>query len=147
VQKATLLVESILILVRLSIVLWERCQRSLKRWWKARRAKPKRRWTMQPRTPDDCQDCRSAAAEAGPGHSQVRRWWGEEKSRRGRPKTHDSSGQACKNPRGEYDKDTDPDVHALRRDGQRNVSEAPNNGNVGRVGVSTPHDWAHRCTG
>jgi transposase-like protein/IS1 family transposase len=48
------------------------------------------------------------------------RRWSEDKSRRGRPKAHDSRGQACMNPFCEYYKDTDPDVHARRRDGQRN---------------------------
>jgi hypothetical protein len=44
VQKAVLLVESILIVVLVGLVLWQRYQRVFKRWWKARRAKPKRTW-------------------------------------------------------------------------------------------------------
>ena len=34
-QKAALLVESIMIVVLLGVVLWQRYQRTLKRWWKA----------------------------------------------------------------------------------------------------------------
>jgi hypothetical protein len=56
-QKGALLVESGLILVVVGMVLWQRYQRTLKTWWKNWRAKPKRPWTLQPRTPDDCQAC------------------------------------------------------------------------------------------
>lgn len=119
-QKIALLVESGVILVLLSMVLWQRYQRTVKRWWKNWRAKPKRTRTLRPRTPDDCPECRLAEAESGPGRSAGCRPWPEVKSRRGRPKTHDSSGQACMEPRCEYYKDTDPDFHALRWDGQRN---------------------------
>ncbi len=76
-QKAALLIESIMILVLVGMVVWQRYQRTLKRWWKAWRAKPKRPWSLQPRTPNDCQDCRLAAAEAGPSRSQERRRWSE----------------------------------------------------------------------
>ncbi len=50
--------------------------------------------------------------------------WHEVKSRRGRPKTHDTDGQACMEPRCEYYKDTDGTHHALRWDGTRNKGEA-----------------------
>jgi len=53
VQKAVLLIESGLIVVLLMLVLWQRYQRTIKRWWKNWRAKPKRTRTMRPRTPDD----------------------------------------------------------------------------------------------
>ncbi len=119
-QKIALLVESGVILVLLSMVLWQRYQRTVKWWWKNWRAKSKRTRTLHPRTPDDCPECRLAEAESGPGRSAGCRPWPEVKSRRGRPKTHDSSGQACMEPRCEYYKDTDPDFHALRWDGQRN---------------------------
>ena len=133
-QKVTMWVESMVILALLSIVLWQRYQGILKGWWKQWRAKPKRRWTRQPRTPADCQDCRLAAAEAGPERSQARRPWSEVKSQRGRPKEHDSSGQACMEPGCEYYKDTDPDFHALRWDGQRNGCEATDQWECGACG-------------
>jgi IS1 family transposase len=134
VQEATLWVESILMRVRLSMVVWQRYQRVLKQWWKNWRAKSKRSCTMQPQTPDDCQDCRLAAAEAGPGRSQARRRWAEVKRQRGRPKEHDNSGQACMDPRCEYYKDTDPDFDALRWDGQRNGCEATDQWECGACG-------------
>jgi hypothetical protein len=93
VQKATLWVESILILVLLSSVLWQRYQHFLKAWWKNWRAKPKRPWTMQPRTPDDCQDCRLAEAEGGPERSQARRRWSEVTSRQGDQKCTTAAGK------------------------------------------------------
>jgi transposase-like protein/IS1 family transposase len=133
-QKVALLVESGLILVLVGMVLWQRYQRTLNTWWKNWRAKPKRPWTMRPRTPDDCQDCRLTEAEVGPGRSQGRRPWPDVKSRRGRPKTHDSSGQACMNPQCEYYKDTDPAFHALRWDGQRNACEATEQWECGACG-------------
>jgi hypothetical protein len=144
VQKAALLIESIMILVLLAMVVWHRYQRTLKRWWKTWRAKPKRPWSLRPRTPDDCQDCRLAEAEVGPSRSQGRRRWSEEKSRRGRPKEHDSSGQACMNGPCRFYKDTDPDYHALRWDGQRNACEATDQWECGACGkkhtarLSTP---------
>ncbi len=120
-QKVVLLLESDLMLVLLSLVRWQRYQRPVKRWWQNWRAKPKRTRTMRPRTPDDCQDCRLAAAETGPSRSQARRAWKAVKSQRGRPKIHDSRGQAGMNPACEYYKDPDPDCHTLRWDGRRNV--------------------------
>jgi hypothetical protein len=147
VQKVALLMESIMLWVLLGMLIWQRYQRTLKTWWKNWRAKPKRPWSLQPRTPDDCQDCRLAEAEVGPSRSQGRRPWLEVKSRGGRLKTHDSRGQACMNPQCEYYKDTDPDFHALRRDGHAMRARPRINGNAGRVGRNTPPDWEHRCTG
>jgi hypothetical protein len=123
-QKEALAAQSVVILVLLGMVLWQRYQRSLKKGWQVWRAKPKRPWTLRDREPNDCQDCRRAEAELGPGRSQARRRWSEVKSRRGRPKRYDSSGQACMNPRCEYYRDTDADFRALRRDGQRHSCEA-----------------------
>jgi IS1 family transposase/transposase-like protein len=125
-QKEVVAAESVMILVLMSLVLWQRHRRDLKRWWKQWRAKPKRPWTLRAREPNDCQACRIAAAEVGPERSQARRPWSEVKSRSGRPKVHDSSGQACMNPFCPYYKDTDPAFHALRWDGQRNACEATN---------------------
>jgi hypothetical protein len=74
--------------------------------------------------PDDCLDCRLAPAEHGPSRAQGPRPWREVKSKRGRPKKHDSRGYACMNPACEYYKVTDAAIHALRWDGQRNACEA-----------------------
>jgi hypothetical protein len=70
VQKAARLTEGVVIRVLLGMVVWPRYQRTLKRWWKNRGAKPKRTWDLRPRPPDDGQDCRLAGAEGGPGRSQ-----------------------------------------------------------------------------
>jgi hypothetical protein len=58
VQKVGLLVESIMMPVLVGMVLWQQYQRTFKRWWINWRAKPKRPWSLQPRTLGDCQDCR-----------------------------------------------------------------------------------------
>jgi IS1 family transposase/transposase-like protein len=133
-QKVVMVMESMVIVLLLSMLLWQRHQRTFKRWWKRWRAKPKRPWTLRAREPNDCQDCRLAAAEVGPERSQARRPWSEVKSRRGRPKTHDSRGQACMNPYCPYYKDTDPAFHALRWDGQRNKCEATDQWECGLCG-------------
>jgi transposase-like protein len=133
-QKVMFVMESVVIVLLLSMLVWQRYQRTLKRWWNTWRAKPKRAWTLRAREPNDCQDCRLAAGEVGPGRSQARRPWSAVKSRCGRPKTHDSSGQACMNPFCEYYWDTDPEFHALRWDGQRNKCEATDQWECGACG-------------
>jgi hypothetical protein len=132
--KEALVAQTVVILVLLGMVVWQRHRRTLKQWWQARRAKPNRAWRPRDREPSDCQECRLAGAEAGPGGSQARRLWSEVKSRRGRPKTCDSSGHACMNRGCEYYRDTDADFHALRRDGQRQPSEATDQWECGACG-------------
>ncbi len=122
-QEAAIAIESIVILVILGLVLWERKGRTFKRWWKAWRAKPKWERQLQARTLEGCQDCRLADREHMPERTKARQPWREVKSRRGRPKTHDSNGQACMEPTCVYYKDTDADYHALRWDGTRNTCE------------------------
>jgi len=133
-QTEALIVESILLIWFVGWVIWERRKRDLKRWWKTWRAQPKRPWTLRPRTPDDCLDCRLGPAEVVPGRTQGPRPWSEVKSKPGRPKTHDSHGHACMNPRCEYYKITDASIHALRWDGQRNACEATDQWECGACG-------------
>jgi transposase-like protein/IS1 family transposase len=133
-QKEVLVAQSMMILVLMGVVVWQRYRRTLKKWWQAWRAKSKRRWSLHAREPNDCQDCRLASAEAGPERSQARRRWSEVKSRRGRPKMYDSDGNACMRRGCEYYKDTDATYHALRRDGQRNKCEATDQWECGACG-------------
>jgi IS1 family transposase len=133
-QEEALIAESLLIVWLIGWVSWQRRKRELKRWWKAWRAKPKRKWTLRPRTPDDCLDCRLAQAEQGPGRTASPRPWREVKSKRGRPKQHDSHGQACMDTGCEYYKVTDATIHALRWDGQRNACEATDQWECGACG-------------
>jgi IS1 family transposase len=78
---------------------------------------------LRPRTPRDCQDCRTESHGEGPDLRRTARAWSEVKSTRGRPKTHNTDGQACMDPRCEYYKDTDGTHHALRWDGQQHQGE------------------------
>ncbi len=133
-QKEALLAESVMALLLVSMVIWQRYERTLKAWWKSWWGKPKRRWTLQSRTPTDCRDCRLAETERGPGRSQARQRWSEVKSRRGRPKMHDSDGQACMRRGCVYYKDTDGEYHALRWGGQRNQCEATDQWECGACG-------------
>jgi hypothetical protein len=82
-QKEALVAQSMVMLVMVGMMVWQRYRRTIKKWWQAWRAKPKRPWTLHAREPNDCQDCRLASAEVGPGRSQARRRWSEVKSRRG----------------------------------------------------------------
>lgn len=133
-QEEVLIAESMLLIGLLGLVIWQGRKRELKRWWQAWRAKPNRKWTLRPRTPDDCMDCRLTHAEQGPSRAQGPRRWGEVKSRRGRPKSHESDGQACMNPACEYYKVTDATIHALRWDGERNGCEATDQWECGACG-------------
>jgi len=122
-QKTVLIVESGVLLLVLGMAVWERTQRTIRSWWKAWHAKSKRERHLHTGNPRDCQDCRLAGAEQGPERTKAHRAWSEVKSRRGRPKKHDSSGQACMDPCCVYSKDTDANSHALRWDGSRNACE------------------------
>lgn len=68
---------------------------------------------LRPRTPNDCSQCRDAAAIplAAPARTVVP--YAQKKSPRGRKKTVDTRGQACPNPDCDYREITDPAVHAL----------------------------------
>jgi hypothetical protein len=134
-QKTVLMLDSVWLMVLLAMVVWQSKRREIKRWWKGWRAKPKRTRELKPRSPEDCQDCGLAEAEQGPERVKAREPWSEVKSERGRPKIHDSNGQACMNPRCMYYRETDAAVHALRWDGRRNA------------GANTRHGWGRRCTG
>ena len=112
------------LLVVMIVGLWESYLEVLQSQWQAAMPKTKRGWNLKARTPHDCQDCRLAPWEVLPDGRRTARPWGEVKSRRGRPKTHETDGQACLNPACEYYKDTDGTHHALRSDGTRNKCEA-----------------------
>jgi IS1 family transposase len=115
--------ESLLLLVMI-VWMWENYLGVLQTRGKAAQKKTKRAWHLKPRTPDDCQDCRVERWEVMPDVQRTARPWSEVKSPRGRPKTHDTDGQACMEPCGEYYKDTDGTYHALRWDGTRSKCEA-----------------------
>ena len=122
-QRFVLTVESLL-LVLLWIVIWEHCLRALYTRWRDSQQPTKRGCKLKPRTPDDCPVCRLEQRLTLQDNARTARPWSEVKSRRGRPKTHGTDGQACMEPSCEYYKDTDGTHHALRWDGTRNKSEA-----------------------
>ena len=70
-QKEALIAESMLVIGLLGLVIWQQRKRELKRWWQAWWAKPKRKWTLRPRTPEDCLDCRLALVNKGQGARPV----------------------------------------------------------------------------
>ncbi len=121
-QKLVLTIECLLLLIWIG--LWWICLWEPYRQWKNGRQPTKRASKVKPRTPEDCPACRLEKQWVVLEHPRTARPWSAVKSRRGRPKTHDTDGQACMNPRCEYYKDTDGSHHALRWDGTRNQGEA-----------------------
>ncbi len=95
--KEVLIAESVLLVWLIGLVLWQR---------------PKRKWTLRPRTPDDWMDCRLAQAEQDPSRAEGPRPWREVKSKRGRAPKHDSHGNAGMDTRWEYYKVTDGRIDA-----------------------------------
>jgi transposase-like protein/IS1 family transposase len=122
-QKLVVIVEG-LILLLLWMFVWGHCLHALLTRWRGRPQRTKREWAPKPRTPDDCPTCRLEQRLALRDTQRTARAWRDVKSRQGRPKTHDTDGQACMEPSCEYYKDTDGTHHALRWDGTRNKSEA-----------------------
>ena len=117
-QKLGWGVESLVFLVMM-IVMWTYYVEMRRSRGTAESEQTKRQRQLRPRTPRDCQDCRTESLGEGLELRRTARAWSEVKSSRGRPKTHDTDGQACMDPRCEYYKDTDGKHHALRWDGQR----------------------------
>lgn len=68
---------------------------------------------LRPRTPDDCPNCRAAAAAQPAAITPTVVPYIQRKSSRGRKKTIDTRGQACPNPECDYHAITDPVIHAL----------------------------------
>ncbi len=132
-QKLGLTIECLLLLL---VWMWigEKCLGSVYSRWRDRRQRTKREWNLKPRTPDDCPTCRLEQRLTLRDNARTARPWSEVKSRRGRPKTHDTDGQACMEPSCEYYKDTDGTHHALRWDGTRNKGEATPNLECGACG-------------
>jgi hypothetical protein len=133
-QATVRILESEMLVILLVILLGAYYGWIGKRWRKVEQGKEKRAWNLHPRPPADCQDCRLALPE---GLLKVNRSpdpWGMVKSRRGRPKEHNSDGYACMNRRCAYYRITDRHIHALRWDGQRNQCEATDQWECGACG-------------
>ena len=121
-QKVQWSVECV-VLLAMMVWLWVSYLEVLQTRGKTEEKKAERTRQRRARTPGDCQDCRLAATEQGSERVKAREAWSEVKSPQGRPKTYESEGQACMNPKCVYYRDTDAAYHALRRDGCRNKSE------------------------
>ncbi len=77
------------------------------------------RWTLKPKSPSDCPLCREGSTHLPDHPGQEIVPWSKRKSRRGRPKTVNSSGHACLNPRCHYFAVADQETHALVSNGKR----------------------------
>lgn len=94
----------------------------------------KARRELKPRSPRQCMECRWERIVKAIAGGEAPRPWREVKSKRGRPKTHDSEGQACMDPTCPYYKITSADVHALRWDGVSNAREGTDSWECGYCG-------------
>ena len=112
-----------IVIIFLLYLLWTKYERQIKKWWKAWRAKPRQPRQLRPRSPRDCEQCCVEHILGDPYTRTPPTPWREIKSTRGRPKEYDSGGQACTEPACIYFLITDPNIHALRRDGTRNQCE------------------------
>jgi transposase-like protein/IS1 family transposase len=133
-QAAVRILESEMLVMLLAMLLGAYYRWIGKRWRKVEQGKEKRAWNLHPRPPADCQDCRLALPEGLLKVNRSPEPWGMVKSRRGRPKEHNSDGYACMNRRCVYYKITDRHIHALRWDGQRNQCEATDQWECGACG-------------
>src|SRR5260370_17743311 len=93
-QKSVFAIEYV-VLVLMWLLVWEHYLRALNRRGLERGQRSKRDRTLKPRTPDDCLACRLEQELALLDTQRTARPWSEVKSRRGRPKEHDTDGQAC----------------------------------------------------
>jgi len=102
--------------------LWLLEGEGLRRLWIAYREKHRQTRgprTLRARTPADCERCQGENEVEAATAGQAVRAWRATKGRAGRPKTSESSGLSCPNPRCAYYQETDANRHAVVRDGWR----------------------------
>ena len=121
-QTHLIIIQQTIILILLLCLIWAN-ERQIKKWWKAWHTKPRQPRQLRPRSPRDCEQCCVEHILGAPYIRTPPPPWQDIKSPRGRPKVYDSSGQACTEITCIYYHITDPNIHALRRDGTRNHCE------------------------
>jgi hypothetical protein len=122
ILNPTLLEITLAFLVSLSVYLWVKHGKRIKRWWQEMHIRHRRPRQLRPREPADCSQCatgvhwlpRHPRREVVPG-LQV-------KSPRGRKKQVDTKGHACLNPLCAYFGIADPTIHALVSNGSRGIN-------------------------
>jgi IS1 family transposase len=118
----TLLEIILAFLVSLSVYLWVKYGKRIKRWWKEMHIRHRRPRRLRPREPADCPQC-ATGVHWLPQHPRREVIpWSQVKSPRGRKKQVDTSGHACLNPLCAYFGIADPTIHALVSNGKRGIN-------------------------
>ena len=107
----------IFLLTCLSLYVWLKHGRRIRRWLQdyfRRRRGPR---TLKPKAPTDCPECCQEFSQLPLRPKPKVVPWTERKSPRGRPKIIDTSGHACLNPLCDYFAVADAEIHALVSNG------------------------------
>jgi hypothetical protein len=111
----------ILLLVSLTIYIWVRFGRKIKRWWKDLHKRHRAPGQLRPRSPEDCPACASGVHWLPRRPRQEVIPWSEVKSKAGAKKQIDTTGYACMNLECNYYGISAPNMHALVSDGPRGI--------------------------
>jgi hypothetical protein len=103
----------------LAIYILTKHGRGIRRWWHDFFRKHRGPRRLKSKSPDDCPQCNRDICLLPHRPKLGVLPWPERKSRRGRPKTIDTSGHACLNPLCAYFAIADPAIHALVSNGRR----------------------------
>ena len=106
------------IFVCLAVYIWTKHGRRLRRWLQNYFRQRRGPRNLKPKSPEDCPACNRDCSLLPQCPKLEVLPWPERKSRRGRPKTIDTSGHACLNPLCDYFAISDPAIHALVSSGR-----------------------------
>ena len=109
----------VFLIVCLSIFIWTKHGRKIRRWLQDYFRQRRGPRNLKPKSPEDCPLCNKNICFLPHKPKLEILPWSERKSPRGRPKIVDTSGHACLNLLCDYFAIADPEVHALVSNGRR----------------------------
>lgn len=109
----------VFLIVCLFVFIWTKHGRKIRRWLQDYFRQRRGLRNLKPKSPKDCPLCNKHICFLPHRSKPEVVPWSERKSRRGRPKTVDSSGHACLNLKCDYFAIADPAIHALVSNGCR----------------------------
>lgn len=126
------------LLISLTIYVWVKHGKHLRRWWKELHKRHRRPRQLRPREPGDCPLCAR-------GIHYLPKWprrevtpWSQIRSPRGRKKTVDTAGYACLNPNCAYFGIADSSIHALVSNGNRGANKISSTSSAKPAGHADP---------
>jgi len=133
-------------LICIFVTIWSKHGRKIRRWLQDYFRQRRGPRNLKPKSPEDCPLCKRHICilphRPKPGVVP----WSERKSRRGRPKTVETSGYACLNLTCDYFAIADPAIHALVSNGRRGKQRIFYL-KVRHVVVAEPVVMLHHCIG